>query len=124
MAPLNICDAGQVNDVWPHKSDSSEGYVRMLIELNGGWGLYTQESNELVAWILKSQLGQLALLQVTEDHQKKGLAQALVYALSKDIAQEGFPVLATIVQTNVASQNLFAKCGFEKLFMCTFNVYK
>ncbi|XP_074037421.1 uncharacterized protein isoform X2 [Leptinotarsa decemlineata] len=88
-------------------------YVCSLIEHNGGVGLFLKSTNELVAWILKSALGELGLLHTLEKYRGRGFAEILVKELSRQIAQEGDEPTAMISLSNAASKSLAEKVGLR-----------
>lgn len=86
MKILSADDSAIINDVWPYRYLGSEKFIKSLIRLNGGLGIY--EGGQLVSWILKIECFGLGLLQTLDEHQGKGYARLLTRALSKKIALE------------------------------------
>jgi len=115
VAPLKPNQASTINSIWPHKFPGSEDYVRNLIKVNGGFGLYLKTNDKLVAWVLKNFLGTMVVLQTLEEYKRRGYASLVVRAMSRDIAEEGHNPLGTVVTTNSPSQGMFAKLGFQIL---------
>lgn len=108
-----------MNDVWPHRHPGSEKYVAKLVEVNGGLGIFSKSTNELCAWVLKSYLGALGLLQVAEEHKRKGLGSLMTKIFSKKLAEEGLDAIGCIILDNVVSQKMFKNLGFEKIIAVT-----
>jgi GNAT superfamily N-acetyltransferase len=86
MKNLSVDDGKRINDVWPYRYPDSERFIKSLIRLNGGIGIY--DGGELVSWILKIECFGLGLLQTLDEHQGKGYARLLTRALSKQIADD------------------------------------
>ncbi|KAI4469222.1 hypothetical protein MML48_2g00003612 [Holotrichia oblita] len=120
FARLKKSHAAQINDVWPHKSKNSQGYLEILIEMNNSLGLFLKSDDTLVCWVLRSPMGQMATLQTDVNHKRKGYASLVTKAMSKQIAQDGFNPLGTIVRGNVASETMFSGLGFRSIDTSTF----
>ncbi|XP_058984682.1 uncharacterized protein LOC101899829 [Musca domestica] len=110
---LNESYAEQINNVWPHRSEGSVNFVKMLIRLNKSVGLF--EDGKLVAWCLLLPLGALGLLQVENTHKRKGFGSLVVKLLSKFLAENNIEVTAPVVVKNVASRSMFEKLGFKEV---------
>lgn len=88
--------------------------------MNGGFGLFSKDHDELVAWVMKTCLGQIGFLQTMEGQTRKGYAEFLAKVISRQIAEEGFEPMAAISQDNAASLSLFRKLGFQFDGVCYF----
>lgn len=83
---LDVDDYELINDLWPYKYPGSECFIKSLIELNGGLGIY--KNQKLVSWILQVESFGLGLLQTMDEHQGKGYARLLTRALTRKISEE------------------------------------
>jgi len=97
---------------WP-----AEDYVRRRIEEGPTAAIY--ENGEPVAWalthIVTDRVGIIGMVHVLESHRRKGLAKAVVAAVSRDLLQSGkVPALHAYVD-NEASLALFPTLGFQKV---------
>lgn len=113
-------DAAVINDLWPHKYDDSEQYIRTFIQMNGGYGLYIKSSNMLAAWVLKNQMGTLGVLQTRNGYKRRGYGTLVTKALALEIAREGHVPLGTILLQNKPSQTMFRKLGYSPIGGVTF----
>lgn len=86
MKQLTVEDARLMNDVWPYRYPGSEKFIKSIIRLNCGLGIYKQ--GELVSWILQVECFGLGLLQTLEGHQGNGYARLLSRAMAKKISEE------------------------------------
>lgn len=77
------------------------------------------ETNQLCAWVLKSYLGALGILQVAPNSKRKGLGSLIAKIFSKMLAEEGLDSIGCIVLDNYISQHMFEKLGFEKKIAVT-----
>lgn len=75
-----------INELWRYKYPGSQDFIKSLINLNGGLGIY--EHDKLISWILQVECYGLGLLQTVEDHQGKGFARFLTRAMTKRISEE------------------------------------
>lgn len=67
-----------------------------------------------MAWCLQYDNGLLALLQVDNQHKRKGYGSLIAKAFSKQIAESySLDVGATVVHENLASRTMFEKIGFQ-----------
>nr|XP_023017122.1 uncharacterized protein LOC111506319 [Leptinotarsa decemlineata] len=104
----------KIHSGWSFKKyPQSYEFVCSLIENNGGVGLFLKSTDELVAWVLKSGLGELGLLHTSEKYRSSGFASIVMKQLSKQIAQEGQDPETNVILTNGASNKLMKKLGFK-----------
>lgn len=116
MKSLDASYSDLMNERWPHRYPNSEKYIRLLIQLNGGLGLFNATSGDLAGWILKNEFAGVGHLQVMPDYRRVGLGEILAKAMTKRIAQEDDgPVNAFIVDKNAASIRLFLKLGYRRI---------
>lgn len=57
-------------------------------------------------------------MQTVEEAKRRGYAQIVVAALSARLANDNFPIHATVLANNNESNPLFHKMGFRKQFLC------
>lgn len=86
LKELNVSDYRIMNDVWPYKYLGSECFIKSLIMLNGGLGVYN--NGVLVSWILHVEYFGIGLLQTMEEYQGKGYARLLTRELAKQISKK------------------------------------
>lgn len=109
---LTLANLEKINEAWPHRYAGSDEFISYLIEYHLSIGLF-DDSNELLAWCLRYDNGSLAMLQVGDQHMRKGFGSLITKAISKKIAVEfDSDVTAMIVTENQTSINMFTKLGF------------
>lgn len=107
-------DIEKVNSAWPNRYNGSENLLKYCIDTNFSLGLYDKQSGELLAWCLENDVNSLFVLQVDDNHLRKGYATIITKALSKEIADEReLDINANIIYSNVKSMELFKKLGFK-----------
>lgn len=85
------------------------------MDYNAHIGLFN-ETDELVAWCLRMDIGSLATLQVDEKHFRKGYGEIVTKAISKKIASEcDSDITTNVVLSNIKSLSLFEKLGFDEI---------
>ena len=116
VRPLDPKWAGQVAALWEPEWPA-EGYVRRRIETGPAAAVY--DGGRPVAWALThmvtDRVGIIGMVHVLEAYRRKGLARAVVSAISQDLIRAGkTPALHAYVD-NVASLSLFPTLGFRKV---------
>ena len=99
---------------WP-----AEPYVRSRIESGPTASIY--EDGKPIAWalthIVTDRVGLIGMVHVLEGHRRKGLASAVVRAVSRDLLEDGkIPALHAYAD-NAAALSLFPTLGFRKVKM-------
>ncbi|XP_018569131.1 uncharacterized protein LOC108909306 [Anoplophora glabripennis] len=103
-----------------HRYPDGEKFISTLIELNGGFGLFSKQTHDLVAWVMRTCLGQIGFLQTVDGHTRKGYGEYLAKVVSREIAEEGFVPMGAVFHENSASLGLFRKLGFQVEGLCYF----
>lgn len=89
--------------------------INFLIKNNLTIGLF-DKTNELVAWVLQIDTGSLAVLQVDENHRRKGYGEVVTRVIAKKIAMDrDSDVTANVKKINQMSTNLFKKLNFKDI---------
>ncbi|KAJ8977607.1 hypothetical protein NQ317_011779 [Molorchus minor] len=88
IGKLNKNHVLDVNSRWPHRYRNSDKFISFLIEMNDAYGVFLKSNDELVAWILLSVMGQMAILQTKEGYERKGYASLVVKYMSKELAKK------------------------------------
>lgn len=102
----------QINLAWPHRYEGSDEFISYSIKFHMSVGLF-DDGGKLMAWCLRYDNGSIALLQVDEQHMRKGFGSLLAKVMSKKIAVEfDSDVTAMIVDQNKKSIGMFTKLGF------------
>lgn len=112
IGKLTEKDVNTINDAWPHKYPGSDHYLKIIITMNGGLGIFSKKDGSLCCWILKNHLLGLGILQTVDEHKNKGYAKLVTKALTKNMASENIDVHACILRNNTISQNMFKNLGF------------
>jgi GNAT superfamily N-acetyltransferase len=112
MKSLSIDDGKIINENWPYRSAGSECFIKSLIKLNGGLGVYVH--GELASWILQAECFGLGLLQTLEEYQGQGYARLLTRALSKKIAtDDDEDVILFASHSKPKTVDLYIRYGFQ-----------
>jgi FR47-like protein len=120
LSNLRVEDVPTVIEVWPHRYPGCELYVESVLRLNYGLGLYDKSTGQLLAWVLRNEIGAVSFIQTVEAAKRKGYATTILKVISKRLAIENQnDVLAFTVQTNDVSNSMFRKNGFEIVGRCS-----
>lgn len=111
---LNVDDYKLINDSWPYKYPGSECFIKSLIKLNGGLGIY--KDRELVSWILQVECFGLGLLQTVNKHQGKGYARLLIRALTRKISKDyGEDIILFASYSKPKTVDLYMRYGYKHI---------
>jgi ribosomal protein S18 acetylase RimI-like enzyme len=120
LSELRVEDLPTIIEVWPHRYPGCEPYVESVLRLNYGLGLYDKATGQLLAWVMRNEIGAVSFIQTIEAAKCKGYATLMLKILSKRLAAEDQDdVLAFVLQTNDVSNHLFQKNGFEIVGRCS-----
>lgn len=103
------------NDMWQWRYSNSEKYVRSLILINGGYGLFDQTTDELLAFALINDHFATGLLNVAKQCRGKGYGELMARYLTIKIAEMGLHPTVYIDAENTVSQKLYNKIGYKKI---------
>lgn len=122
---LHINDASFIDNNWLYKNSNSLMTVKDLIRINGGLGIYSTITGELLAWVIKNESFAIGRLQTSDKAKRKGYGKLLIKAFCREIAQrDQVDIIAYINLTNTASRNLFVKLGFKGIGKCSYLKFK
>lgn len=139
---LNEHHAATINDSWTYRSDASYNYIRSMLELNGGLGMFERSTKRILAWILTNDHFAFGWANQTRCHfyvisiwhmwtshrcleiipsaRRKGLATILLRKHCRQFAEtEQLDIFAYISESNVISMQLFESVGFMICHRCT-----
>lgn len=109
---LNASDYIMINETWPYKYSGSESFIKSLIKLNGGFGVY--QNGDLVSWIIQIECFGIGLLQTLEQHQGKGYARLLTRALTQHISKKyDEDVILFASHSRPKTVELYLRYGFQ-----------
>lgn len=119
-------NAAAINAVWPHRDSDSEMFVYGMIKYYGGLGLFPiDRSAQPVSWVIMNEFQGMGLLQTAAKERCKGYASLVVKAFCKMVAIEhGSDILAFVIDSNVASNQLMLGLGFRVAGHCMYLDYK
>ena len=103
------------NDMWQWRSNNSDKFIRSLILINGGYGLFNQTTNELLAFALINDHFATGLLNVAKQCRGKGYGELMARYLTIKIAKMGLHPTCYIDAHNTVSQKLYNKIGYKKI---------
>lgn len=109
-----------IDSLWPYHYPGSEEYIALMLEINGGFGLFTKSTDQLVSWVLLNCLGDLGLLQTLEECQRKGYGSIMIRVASQKIGLEGGWCCGAVSVDNGACQTLLRKIGFTDIANCQY----
>lgn len=118
---LQESDAIIIDNNWIYKNLNSLRTVTDLIKINGGLGIYSKSTRELLAWVLKNESLAIGRLQTIAEAKRKGYGKLLIKAFCRELAEKDeVDLIAYINQTNTASRKLFVSLGFKEIGKCSY----
>ncbi|KXJ69540.1 hypothetical protein RP20_CCG026654 [Aedes albopictus] len=109
---LSIHHATFANEVWPHRCEGSEYFLKRLAAWNPSVGLFN-EAGQLLAWCFCWPNGAIGPLEVAKEHQRKGYGSLMVKAIAREVANAGLNCYGTAITGNAQSRAMFEKLGFR-----------
>ncbi|XP_055593801.1 uncharacterized protein LOC129748220 [Uranotaenia lowii] len=114
MDRMKVEHAPMANELWSHRCQGSEFYMKRIAAWNPSVGLF-DENGEPVAWCFVWPTGAIGPLEVTKKHHRKGYGTIIAKAIAQELAKIGRNCYATILSSNMASQTMFDKIGFHEV---------
>eukprot|EP00985_Skeletonema_marinoi_P031339 scaffold37639_cov184-Skeletonema_marinoi.AAC.4 len=124
LRPLLESDAEFVDSRWPYRSKKSLVMIRKQIIADNvnatrtGYSscLGIEHRGKLVGCVMRHTNGSIGILHVDEDHRRRRLGEILLSSATKALQQKNDPTYAFILEGNAASEALFTKMGWEKIY--------
>jgi FR47-like protein len=112
-------DSPLCNNLWEWKDAKSENFIRSLILLSGGYGLFDETTNELLSFALVNDHLGTGVLNTVQHARGKGYGKFVAKFLSRKIV-DNFDLFPTsyINSQNSPSMDLYTKIGYKKIGRC------
>jgi len=110
---LNASDALFVYKNYDEKETTSLEEITDYIEKRPAYGYF--EEGKLVGWVLVHWDGQIGVLNVLEEHRKKGIAKKLMKAITKAVLMTGRIPGCEVKRDNVASISTVTSIGYTHI---------
>lgn len=115
LANLTKKHADTIFDLWPLQDVHTREDVVNSIEMSISYGLFDNDTHELLAWVLQTHYGALGTLYTKESVRRNGYAKILVMLMSKMLAEDIIQPYALIVESNTKSLALFHSLGYKEI---------
>ncbi|CAD1477026.1 unnamed protein product [Heterotrigona itama] len=114
VRPLKAEHAEGIYELYPaNDMECHEVFLRLISTLPAA-GVFAKES--LAAWMVQSYYGAMFSMQTKPEYRRKGYGTKLARYLTKRVAERGYQPFVVIRPENEASQSLYKKLGFRKLY--------
>ncbi|XP_051172663.1 uncharacterized protein LOC127288980 [Leptopilina boulardi] len=108
-----------IHSVWPHRNEEnpelSTRHVMAMVKFNGGLGLFSKDTNELLSWAVQSELGAISLVQTIDRCKRRGYAKIVTNAIAKELAMKEIDSFLFIVKGNIPSESMFSSLNWKHL---------
>lgn len=114
VLPLKAEHAEGIHELYPaNDMECHEVFLRLIRTLPAA-GVFAKGS--LAAWMVQSYYGAMFSMQTKPEHRRKGYGTKLARYLTKQVADKGYQPFVVIRPENDASQSLYRKLGFKRLY--------
>ena len=114
VRPLGAEHAEGIHELYPvNDMECRELFLRLISKLPAA-GVFI--GGKLAAWMVQSYYGAMFSMQTKPEHRRKGYGTRLARFLAGEVARRGYRPFVVIRPENEASQSLYAKLGFRRLF--------
>ncbi|XP_024941494.1 uncharacterized protein LOC107268276 isoform X2 [Cephus cinctus] len=114
VGPLSAEHAEGIHELYPaNDMECHELFLRLIRTLPAA-GVFDKGS--LAAWMVQSYYGAMFSMQTKPEYRRKGYGTRLARYLTKRVADKGYNPFVVIRPENEASQSLYRKLGFKKLY--------
>nr|XP_033329658.1 uncharacterized protein LOC117222191 [Megalopta genalis]XP_033329659.1 uncharacterized protein LOC117222191 [Megalopta genalis] len=114
VMPLKGEHAEAIHELYPaNDMECHEVFLRLIRMLSAG-GVFVK--GNLAAWMVQSYYGAMFSMQTRPEYRRKGYGTKLARYLTKRVADRGYQPFVVIRPENEASQSLYKKLGFAKLY--------
>ncbi|XP_017752980.1 PREDICTED: uncharacterized protein LOC108545729 [Eufriesea mexicana] len=114
VQPLKAEHAEGIYELYPaNDMECHEVFLRLIRTLPAA-GVFAKGS--LAAWMVQSYYGAMFSMQTKPEYRRKGFGTKLARYLTKRVADKGYQPFVVIRPENEASQSLYKKLGFRKLY--------
>jgi RimJ/RimL family protein N-acetyltransferase len=116
-------DSKLCNGLWAYRSLTSEAFIRSLIQINGGYGLFNSITKELLSFAVINDHFATGMLTTVEPARGKKYGEFMAKLLTVKIAED-LDLIPTVYidSKNVPSNNLYQKLGYERIGDCNWIV--
>lgn len=115
-------DSEICNSLWAYRSLVSLAFVRSLILINGGFGLFDSANNEILSYAVINDHFATGILTTVESARGKKYGEFVAKLLTSKIDELGLIPTVYIDSTNVPSMNLYQKLGYQRIGDCNWIV--
>lgn len=114
VRPLRPEHAEGIHELYPaNDMECHELFLRLIKTLPAA-GVFA--GDRLAAWMVQSYYGAMFSMQTRPEFRRKGYGTKLARYLTKAVAERGYNPFVVIRPENEASQSLYTKLGFRKLY--------
>ncbi|XP_043466055.1 uncharacterized protein LOC122500944 [Leptopilina heterotoma] len=106
-----------IHALWPHRSredpELTTRQVSAMINFNGGLGLFSRETGQLLSWAVQSEIGAISLVQTIDRCQRRGYAKIVTNAFAKLLASKNIDSFVFIGKENSISKLMFSSSSWK-----------
>ncbi|XP_072383957.1 uncharacterized protein [Diabrotica undecimpunctata] len=115
MRPLRRENWYRILLSWPYDHKPPPDYITTMIKVNGGYGIFSKVTGDLLSWGLKTMMGTIEFVQTLPRARRKKYATTIIKMLAVELAKENQHPVATIKIENAAAYSFFEHLGFRNV---------
>ena len=116
-------DSELCNSIWEFSYGGSETFVRSLILINGGYGVFDKTSHKLLSFAIINDHFATGILTTIKEARGKKYGELVANVLTKKIAVDlDLTPTVYVNSKNVPSLNLYKKLGYQRIGDCNWVV--
>ncbi|CAG9836775.1 unnamed protein product, partial [Diabrotica balteata] len=115
MRPLRRENWYRIILSWPYDHKPPPDYITTMIKVNGGYGIFSKVTGDLLSWGLKTMMGTIEFVQTLPRARRKKYATTIIKMLAVELAKENQHPVATVRIENAAAYSFFEHLGFRNV---------
>ncbi|KAL1461882.1 hypothetical protein WDU94_013748 [Cyamophila willieti] len=119
MKQLNQENVETIHNLYPANDMEDIDIFNVLVNVLPAYGIFESSSGKLAAWMMQSYYGAMFSMQTLPEFRRKGYGYYLAQYLTRIVHARGYIPFVVIRPENDASQSLYMKLGFRKVYQTT-----
>ncbi|XP_043466056.1 uncharacterized protein LOC122500945 [Leptopilina heterotoma] len=106
-----------MHSVWPHRNEENPELttrqILAMVQFNGGIGLFSKETDQLLSWATQSEIGAISLVQTIDRCKRRGYGKVVTNAFAKVLSSKNIDSFVFIVKGNLPSESMFSSLNWK-----------
>ncbi|XP_026688448.1 uncharacterized protein LOC103522579 [Diaphorina citri] len=119
MKQLTKDNVETIHNLYPANDMEDIDIFKILVNVLPAYGIFDSTTGQLAAWMMQSYYGAMFSMQTLPEFRRKGYGFYLAQYLTRVVHARGYIPFVVIRPENDASQSLYMKLGFRKVYQTT-----